>query len=577
MSKLHAIHADSEHWDKALKHKHGVDVFVRKDIVNLDGKDRKIPIYRGVLTIPGFTPSAVFAVIAQRDLWDDWYDHGNLVADLNDRTSITYMNMKPPGTARPRDMALVERVEVDSEGDGTITFCATSTQSVKVPQVHGRTRAYMALNGWVLTPLQRNGQTATMLSYYVQAEAQGLIPGTLSAKLLSRRPVAIYKVAEYLKKHGAPPNKAANGTSSSSSSSQQRAPATVNGSRSVQNGSAVNAGGAIGKNWSVGPSEQAQEAEALESTLPPQAPFDDTHPSSKAVLSAKHKFEEALSSTDWQQARSASGSSIFFRPQQRSQGQGQGQGSLPVVRGVAEIEGFTTEQILGTIASTSARRVWDEMYVGTGSSSSDGAESINGAHQVLTEERRKGIHPHLPEQRYRLARGVFREDTTTESGPLLQVSTSYGEANSSGAGAQADYIGWKLTPSSSGYVRAERIASTSLSIPSSRPVPDFVERILMTSEAEQPHRLSQFLSRHGHAPYFLRWGKGRAALLEEVEGDIEKGETAWRIGSNKRHTAGSTSASASQQQQDQVAWLQWDRKMYRAYYLACLLLTRSDS
>lgn len=73
MQKLHHIHNDTAGWDKALKHKHGVDVHVRKDVINLDGKDRKMPIYKGELTIEGFTPSAVFAVTAQRDLWDEWW------------------------------------------------------------------------------------------------------------------------------------------------------------------------------------------------------------------------------------------------------------------------------------------------------------------------------------------------------------------------------------------------------------------------------------------------------------------------------------------------------------------------
>lgn len=538
MQKLHKIHADPPgSWDKALKHKHGVDVYVRKDIVNLDGRERKMPIYKGELLIEGFTPTAVFAVTGQRDLWDDWYDHGNLVADLNDRTSLTYMNMKPPGTARPRDVALVERVEVDEHG--VITFCATSTESAKVPQVHGRTRAYMALNGWVLTPVQRNGgKIATQLCYYVQAEAQGLIPGAVSAKMLSRRPVAIYKIAEHLRKHGAPPNKAA--------SSQQRAP---NGAHTATAVAAGGAGGAVAGAHATN-SSQAQ-AEALESTLPPQAPFDDTHSSAKALLPAKRKFEAALADTSgFSEAKDASGSSIFFKRR------GDPSEGLPVVRGSAEIQGFSTEQILGTIASTSARRVWDEMYVGT-----SGAHSVNGADHAVATERRKGVHPHLPEQKYSLARAVFRDEAYSENGPLSLVScSSDAEAGPSSPNAQAEYIGWRLTPSASSSVRAERIASLSTSS-SSGELPDFVERILTTAEAGQPARLRAFLDKYGHAPYFLRWGKGKAALEEELEGesDIAHGRTAWRIGGDGK------AAAAEERQNQQVAWLQWDDKMYRKF------------
>ena len=429
-------------------------------------------------------------------------------------------------------MALVERVDVAE--DGTIWFCATSTESAKVPQVHGRTRAYMALNGWVLTPVQRNGQVSTQLSYYVQADSQGLLPSAVSAKLLARRPVAIYKIAEHLRKNGAPPNKAAN--------SQQRAP-------SVANGGIAGAGAAA----IVGPeqkhatnSDQAQAA-AMESTLPPQAPYNDSHPSSKAISSAKRKFEEALSDNSWQEARDTSGNAIFTRRKEKG---------TPMARGTASIEGFTTEQILGTIASTSARRVWDEMYA-----SSSTMETINGADQAVLVERRKGVHPHLPEQRYSLARAVLRDEPNSDSGAITQISTSYDSHEESNA--KADFIGWQLSPSSisSETVRVDRIASTSLSESS---VPDFVERILVTAEAAQPRRLQEFLQKYGHAPFFLRWGKGKATLDEEVEGDIAQGQTSWRIGTDGK------------QGEQQVVWLQWDSKMYRESSLLVVTLLCAD-
>ena len=428
--------------------------------------------------------------------------------------------MKPPGTARPRDMALVERVDVAE--DGSIWFCATSTESVKVPQVHGRTRAYMALSGWVLTPLQRNGQVSTQLAYYVQAEAQGLLPGALAAKMIARRPVAIYKIAEHLRKNGAPPNKAA--------SSQQKPPSVRNGTT----GAVVAAAGPERKHATN--SEQAQ-AQALESTLPPQVEFDDTHTSAKAVKSAKRKIEEVLSDGSWQEARDTSGSAIYQI--RREQG-------LPIVRGTAEIKGYTTEQILGTIASTSARRVWDEMFASTSL-----VEQVNGADQAVLVERRKGVHPHLPEQSYSLARAVFRDEPNSDNGSIKQVSTSHeGSADSN---ARAEYLGWTLAPSNSGDdVHVERVASTSLSDLS---VPEFIERILVTAEAAQPRRLQEFLNKHGHAPFFLRWGKGKATLDEEVEGDIAQGKTSWRIGANGKEGS-------------QVAWLQWDPKMYRKFTCA---------
>lgn len=44
--------------------------------------------------IKGYSPASVFAVVGTRKLWDEWYEEGNLVENLNDTSSLTYMCMK---------------------------------------------------------------------------------------------------------------------------------------------------------------------------------------------------------------------------------------------------------------------------------------------------------------------------------------------------------------------------------------------------------------------------------------------------------------------------------------------------
>lgn len=50
-----------------------------------------------------------------------------------------------------RDLSLVEKVA--GSPTGTISFVSTSVITPKVPRVSGRVRATLALNGWVLEPI----------------------------------------------------------------------------------------------------------------------------------------------------------------------------------------------------------------------------------------------------------------------------------------------------------------------------------------------------------------------------------------------------------------------------------------
>lgn len=46
MRKLKAAHG-SQDWQPALKHKHGVAVMVQKGTVSVNGKEKKLPLFRG--------------------------------------------------------------------------------------------------------------------------------------------------------------------------------------------------------------------------------------------------------------------------------------------------------------------------------------------------------------------------------------------------------------------------------------------------------------------------------------------------------------------------------------------------
>ncbi|KAI8048983.1 hypothetical protein BDF22DRAFT_239571 [Syncephalis plumigaleata] len=74
---------NSPGWKSETKHRSGVQIWTKR----VEGD--KMPIYRGDKTIEGFSPAEVMAVARHKKLWDEWYDRGNLVENLDDSTSLT--------------------------------------------------------------------------------------------------------------------------------------------------------------------------------------------------------------------------------------------------------------------------------------------------------------------------------------------------------------------------------------------------------------------------------------------------------------------------------------------------------
>lgn len=89
MALVHRLMEPDTPWKKGYRHRSGVLVEFMKGI---DGDN--IPAFRGTCVMQGFSPEQIFAVVGMRKLWDDWYQEGNLVENLNETTSLTYMTMK---------------------------------------------------------------------------------------------------------------------------------------------------------------------------------------------------------------------------------------------------------------------------------------------------------------------------------------------------------------------------------------------------------------------------------------------------------------------------------------------------
>ncbi|KAI9604386.1 hypothetical protein KEM48_000507 [Puccinia striiformis f. sp. tritici PST-130] len=207
MNKIKTLESDNR-WHRVLKHRTGVQVYAQKHAKTI-GKSKTVPVFKGVGLIKGYSPASVFAVIGSSKLWDEWYEDGNLVENLSDQVSLTYMCMKAGIGTRTRDLSLVEKVEATAEG--SIYFCASSVDTPRVPIVPGRIRAHIELNGWVLEPITLpessaggGSTTATKVTYYLQVNVNSFVAEAVSKRYLARRPLCITKIDSYLQKYGSP-------------------------------------------------------------------------------------------------------------------------------------------------------------------------------------------------------------------------------------------------------------------------------------------------------------------------------------------------------------------------------------
>ncbi|KAJ3015493.1 hypothetical protein HKX48_004569 [Thoreauomyces humboldtii] len=202
---LSDLSLEQDNWKPVLTHRTGAVVYRTNKVAK-----GEIAVFKGVAILHGFAPDAIFALVKNRQLWDNWYLEGHVVDNINDLTSLSYMVMKPQSTlsqalASTRDLALVDR-KAYSPVTGAIAYASTSCETPKIPKHPGRVRALLKLNGWVLEP-----QTAadgriigTKVSYYIQTDVGGVLPGSLVKRYLARRALVVVGVEDYLRKHGAP-------------------------------------------------------------------------------------------------------------------------------------------------------------------------------------------------------------------------------------------------------------------------------------------------------------------------------------------------------------------------------------
>ncbi|GJN92620.1 hypothetical protein Rhopal_005655-T1 [Rhodotorula paludigena] len=369
------------------------------------------------------------------------------------------------------------------------------------------------------------------------------MPQFAAKKYLARRPTVITRIADYLAAHGAPPMVPHDPEPTSSSDSQEtfvgggavpmgRKRRDSNASRrSSRSATSSTTGGAVG--------------------LPAHVELDKEGKAFEAVQTGFKLFRAMLGSASggaWRVAKDQDGTRVWMRDRE---GEKQGEG-LPVVKGEGEIEGVTTEQVLGTLMSESARRIWDPRI--------DSVQLVqldNGFDQGVYLEANKGIFPTIKPFHHVVGTGVEREDAADSHGPLLVVSRSAKhEADSAPEDstlAQCDFSGFSLAPAGPHSVHVTRLAQ--LALGSSARLNAATYKVLTTELALAPRRVGEFIDAYGFAPHFLRWGPGPAELLASSApgDDIRTGRVTFRVGGGGRGTM---------REGKQVAWLEWSGKMY---------------
>ncbi|KAF9586613.1 hypothetical protein BGW38_000987 [Lunasporangiospora selenospora] len=192
----------STDWKKVDKHKSGCVAFQSTSTLHpAVGPENKYPAFKGEQIIRGYKAQDILAIVNSRKLWDDWYNELDCVESYDDSTSLMYMVMKGTMSSKPRDISMVERIEVDR--DGSIYVASCSVDSPKVPRVSGKVRAEIFIAGWVIQPLPSN-PPITRVTYVVQTDLLGKLPKFISKRSMAKRAMVISIVEAQLRKNSSP-------------------------------------------------------------------------------------------------------------------------------------------------------------------------------------------------------------------------------------------------------------------------------------------------------------------------------------------------------------------------------------
>ncbi|KAG0215799.1 hypothetical protein BGX28_008109 [Mortierella sp. GBA30] len=189
-------------WKRVDKHKSGCIVYQSTSSATLPGHgDDKCPAFKSEHFIRGFKAQDVYSIVSTRKLWDDWYDELSCVETYDEATALIYMVMRSTLPSKTRDVAMIERLQI--EKDGTYYLADCSVESNKIPRIPGKVRAVIFLAGWIIQPLPSN-PPITKVTYVIQTDLLSKLPRFIAKRSLIKRALVITTVENHLRKNGVP-------------------------------------------------------------------------------------------------------------------------------------------------------------------------------------------------------------------------------------------------------------------------------------------------------------------------------------------------------------------------------------
>ncbi|GAA98860.1 uncharacterized protein L969DRAFT_51172 [Mixia osmundae IAM 14324] len=220
-------------------------------------------------------------------------------------------------------------------------------------------------------------------------------------------------------------------------------------------------------------------------------------------------------------------------------------GGLPAIKVTEDIpvgrDGLTTEGVLATLLSVSARRIWDPRF-----DSQELISSDKGLDEASYTETLLGLYGHLGARQVAVSKGIDRAEPGSDNGEITLISTGTSSKSRGGTEGKLDVSGWQLTPDGDAILVTHVVKLDY----KDRNMPKFVSKVLTAAHGGAPKFLAEYISKNGPAPMFVRWEAGEAAYVTD-RGDPREGQVKYTIAKSGEKGSG-----------EQKAWFQWPSQAF---------------
>lgn len=166
---------------------------------NSPGKKIHSFLGKGIIKVK---PTTVWQAIRNhmtRHVYDKMLKKIQVVKQIDDQSKILYLHLQARQciVKQARDFVILT---TDREESEKYVQASVSVQLAELPPSKDIVRAKVHCCGWIIEPLQDNGQLHSMVSYLVQVDFGGVVPAMLMNLVARRQPLCIAYLRDYLEK-----------------------------------------------------------------------------------------------------------------------------------------------------------------------------------------------------------------------------------------------------------------------------------------------------------------------------------------------------------------------------------------